>query len=173
MSEGESVNISLFLHLFFVLLYVGSVITASVIRFSVAFGTDQKAYDVGLLLSIVRPLVPLVVISLLVAMAFGFWCADADGHKLDEAWLAVTYALIGWMLLVGMIAGKHDKQTRIMAENEGKLDRDTLVSDELLKRLKSPYSFLLNASLVASITVVVAMMVWKPGQESTDDHATT
>ena len=77
-------------------------------------------------------------------------------YPLTDNWLIVTYTFVGWMLIVGAIAGKHDKNTRIMAVNEATtltgnaltvvengqdkqpVDRGVEISPALESRLKSP-----------------------------------
>ena len=54
-------------------------------------------------------------------------------YHLTDNWLIVTYTFVGWMLIVGAIAGKHDKNTRIMAVQEVEISR------ELESRLKSSF----------------------------------
>ena len=73
-------------------------------------------------------------------------------YHLTDNWLIVTYTFVGWMLIVGAIAGKHDKNTRIMAvqeattltavENGGDkqwVDEGVEISRELESRLKSSF----------------------------------
>ena len=64
-------NIGLFFHLFFVFGFVGGILTATTLRFAAAL--YRKPAEVALLLSLIRPLVAVVVISLLCTISFGFW----------------------------------------------------------------------------------------------------
>ena len=78
-------------------------------------------------------------------------------YPMTDNWLIVTYSLVGFMLIVGAIAGKHDKNTRIMAVKEASTlnghaisgvesghdkhntaDNEVEISPELESRLKSP-----------------------------------
>ena len=66
-------NIGLFFHLLFVFGFIGGIGIATTLRFMAAFGGYRKAADVALLLSLIRPLVAVVVISLFCTISFGFW----------------------------------------------------------------------------------------------------
>eukprot|EP01041_Mallomonas_annulata_P011314 gene11314-23672_t len=173
---------AIFLHLIFAFLFVGSIITASVLRFYVALNSKLSPASVGILLSLVRPLIPLVVISLLGiilfalfpirliilnylkgTIGFGVWAVKAYSLDYDTKWLIVTYAMVGWMLIVGAITGKHDRITREMAVAQGSPHAGIpLISDELKVRLRSPLSLILNTSMIISIIIVIAMMVYRP-----------
>jgi hypothetical protein len=72
------------------------------------------------------------------------------------------------MFLVGAIGGRHDRITRQMAVVEAQKDSAQL-SEELKSRLKSKVSLVLNFSMLAAIYIVLAMMVFQPGEEE-DDH---
>ena len=72
-SPDDIPNIGLFFHLFFVFGFIGGIGIATTLRFAAAYGGYRKASDVALLLSLVRPLVAVVVLSLLCTISFGFW----------------------------------------------------------------------------------------------------
>jgi uncharacterized membrane protein len=73
---GDNANISLFLHLFFVFIFIGGITVATVLRFTVALNAYKKASEIATILAIVRPLVAVVVSSLIVLIAFGFWAVS-------------------------------------------------------------------------------------------------
>jgi hypothetical protein len=70
---ADSSQGALFLHLFFVFLFIGAITVATILRFSAGFGGYQKPTEVATLLSLVRPLVAVVVLSLVLTVCFGFW----------------------------------------------------------------------------------------------------
>jgi len=86
--------------------------------------------------------------------------ADRLGVDLGSSRLTATFALLGWVLVVGAVAGR---QVRRRGELAGSL---ALAGDhpgaELTRRLRDPFNLALNASLLAATVAIVALMVWKP-----------
>ena len=149
----------LFLHLAGVLLFVGGSIAAAVLR--LAAMRRERPSEIALLLRAVRPAVPLVAGGLVLAIAAGFWLADRLGIALSSTWLTLTFVLLGWMIVVGAVAGRQDRKTRELAERLAG-DGDA-PSDDLARRLRDPVNLALNASMLVAVVAVVALMVWKPG----------
>ena len=149
----------LFLHLAGVLLFVGGSIAAAVLR--VAAMRRERPSEIALLLRAVRPAVPLVAGGLVAAVGAGFWLADRLGFALSGTWLTLTFVLIGWMIVVGAVAGRQDRATRELAEQLA-LDGDA-PNRGLGRRLRDPVNLLLNASMLIAVVAIVALMVWKPG----------
>jgi uncharacterized membrane protein len=148
-----------FLHLTGVLLFVGGSVAAAVLR--AAAMRRELPSEVALLLRAVRPAVPLVAGGLVLTIAAGFWLVDRIGFDLAGTWLSLTFLLIGWMIVVGAVAGRQDRQTRELAE---RLAADgNRPSDELARRLRDPVNLALNTSMLVAVVAVVALMVWKPG----------
>jgi uncharacterized membrane protein len=148
----------LLLHLAGVLLFVGGSVAAGVLR--LAAMSRERPSEIALLLRAVRPVVPLVGAGLAVAVAAGFWLAHHLQISLSATWLTLTFALIGWMAVVGAIAGRQDRATRELAESLA-ADGDAPSAD-LARRLRDPVNLALNGSLFAATVAVVALMVWKP-----------
>ena len=149
----------LFLHLAGVLLFVGGSLAAALLR--LAAMRRERPSEIALLLRAVRPVVPVVAGGLVVTIAAGFWLASDLGLSLSATWLTLTFVLIGWMLVVGAIAGRQDRKTRELAERlaaEGDAP-----SAELARRLHDPLNLALNASMLIAVVAIVALMVWKPG----------
>jgi len=149
----------LFLHLAGAFLFVGGSIAAAVLRRAAM--QRERPSEIALLLRAVRPAVPVVGIGLVLAVAAGFWLADRVGFDLGAAWLSSTFALLGWVAVVGAVAGRQDRHTRELAERLA-AGGDT-PSVELSRRLRDPLNLALNASLLAAIVAIVVLMVWKPG----------
>lgn len=149
----------LFLHLAGVLLFVGGSLAAALL--SLAAMRRERPSEIALLLRAVRPVVPVVGGGLVVTVAAGFWLASDLGISLSATWLALTFVLVGWMLVVGTIAGRQDRKTRELAERLAG-DGDT-PSAELARRLHDPLNLALNASILIAVVAIVALMVWKPG----------
>lgn len=148
-----------FLHLVGVLLFVGGSLAAALLR--LAAMRRERPSEIALLLRAVRPVVPVVAGGLVVTIAAGFWLASDLGISLSATWLTLTFVLIGWMLVVGAIAGRQDRKTRELAERLG--GEDDTPSAELARRLHEPLNLALNASMLIAVVAVVALMVWKPG----------
>ena len=153
-----SVDGILFLHLAGVLLFVGGSIAAAVLRLAAL--RRERPSEIALLLRSVRPAVPLVAGGLVLAVATGFWLADRLGIALSATWLTLTFVLLGWMVVIGAVAGRQDRKTRELAERLAG-DGDA-PSEDLTRRLRDPLNLALNASMLAAAVAVVALMVWKP-----------
>jgi len=149
----------LFLHLAGVLLFVGGAIAAAVLR--LAATRRERPSETALLLRAVRPAVPLVAGGLVLAIAAGFWLAHEDGIALSSTWLTLTFVLLGWVIVVGAVAGRQDRKTRELAERLAAGGDEP--SSDLARRLRDPLNLALNASMLVAVVAVVALMVWKPG----------
>jgi uncharacterized membrane protein len=149
----------LFLHLAGQLLFVGGSIAAALLR--LAAMRRQRPSEIALLLRTVRPVVPVVAGGLVLTIAAGFWLAHRSDVALSSTWLTLTFALIGWMLVVGAVAGRQDRLTRELAERLA-LEGDT-PSMELAGRLHDRLNLALNGSMLVAVIAVVGLMVWKPG----------
>ena len=148
----------LFLHLAGVLLFVGGSVAAALLR--LAAMRHERPSEIALLLRAVRPVVPIVAGGLVVTIAGGFWLASDLGISLSATWLTLTFVLIGWLLVVGAIAGREDRKTRELAERLA--DEGDTPSAELAQRLHEPLNLALNASMLLAVIAIVALMVWKP-----------
>ena len=149
----------LFLHFAGMLLFVGGSIAAAVLR--LAAMRRERPSEIALLLRAVRPAVPIVAGGLVITIAAGFWLVGRYDLDLGAPWLTLTFVLLGWMVVVGAIAGRGDRHTRELAERLAG-DGDA-PSAELTRRLRDPLNLALNASMLVAIVAVVALMVWKPG----------
>jgi hypothetical protein len=146
-------------------MFSGSV-GATVLRYS-AMRHENRPELVAVILGIVRPLVPVVVVSMLLTILFGLWLASHESEEFTEAWLIATYIIVGYILIIGAITGKEDRLMRGLAE---KLTSETLGSDGdreaslggLALRLRDPKVWALNLSMLAAMIVVIALMVFRP-----------
>jgi uncharacterized membrane protein len=148
----------LFLHLTGAFLFVSGAVAAAVLR--IAAMHRLRPSEVALLLRAVRPAVPVIALGLVLVLVFGFWLADRLGYDLGATWLTLTFVLLGWVVVVGALAGRQDRHTRELAERLA-AEGDT-PSEELARRLRDPLNLLLNASLLVATVGIVALMVWKP-----------
>ncbi len=149
---------ALFLHLVGVLVFVGASVAVTSLRL-LAIGKARPS-ESALLLRAVRPLVPLVGIGLVLTLGAGAWLADELRVPYDSGWLVWTYVLVGWLVVVGAVAGRLDRKTRELAEREAEAG-DT-PSPELVRRLRDPVALTLDASMLAATLAIVALMVWQP-----------
>ena len=148
----------LFLHLAGAFLFTGGAIAAAVLRFAAM--RRQSPGEIALLLRAVRPAVPVVGVGLVLAVAAGFWLADQVGFDLGSPWLTWSFVLLAWVAIVGALAGRQDRHTRELAERLAR--EDGTPSEELSRRLRDPLNLALNASMLAAVAAIVALMVWKP-----------
>jgi uncharacterized membrane protein len=149
---------ALFLHLVGVLLFVGASTAVTTLRL-LAIGKAQPS-ESALLLRAVRPLVPLVGLGLVLTVAGGAWLAHELQVEYGEGWLRWTYVLLGWLVVVGAVAGRLDRRTRELAERVA-AQGDT-PSAELDRRLRDPVALALDASMLVATLAIVALMVWQP-----------
>jgi uncharacterized membrane protein len=149
----------LFLHFAGAFLFVGGSITAAVLRGAAM--RRRRPSEIALLAQVVRPAVPVVGGGLILAVAAGIWLADREGFDLGATWLSATFVLLGWVVIVGAVAGRQDRHTRELAERLA-ADGD-IPNTELSQRLRDPLNLALNASMLGAIVAIVALMVWKPG----------
>jgi len=149
----------LFLHLAGAFLFVGGSVLAAALR--VAAIRRERPNEIALLLRAVRPAVPLVGGGLVLTVGAGFWLADSLGYDLGSTWLTLTFALLGWTLAVGAVAGRQDRRTRELAESLAAADDRP--NAELSRRLRDPLNLSLSASMLVATVAIVALMVWKPG----------
>ena len=147
----------LFLHLVGAFLFVGGGLVAAVLRVAALRRDDPR--EIAVLLRAVRPAVPLVTLGLLAAVGFGASLAHRLGIAYGSTWLSTTYALLGWMIVVGGLAGRQDRHTRVLAEH---LAREGGETHELVRRLRDPVNLGLNISMLLAAGAIVGLMVWKP-----------
>ena len=147
----------LFLHLTGAFLFVGGGLVAAVLR--AATLRRNNPGEIAVLLRAVRPAVPLIAFGLVAAVGSGAGLAHRLGFAYGSTWLSATYALLGWMLVVGGLAGRQDRHTRELAEQLAREDGD---SRELMRRLRDPINLGLNASMLFATAAIIGLMVWKP-----------
>ncbi|MCZ7589733.1 MAG: DUF2269 domain-containing protein [Gaiella sp.] len=148
----------LFLHLLGTLLFVGGSVGVTALRL-LAIGKERPS-ESAVLLRATRPLIPVVLVGLLLTLGAGFSLANELGVPLGARWLEWTYALVAWLVVVGAVAGRLDRRTRVLAERcSADGDRKT---DELARSLRDPLALALDASMLVATIAIVALMVWKP-----------
>ena len=148
----------LFGHLAGAFLFVSGGVAAAIVRVA-ALGRSRPS-EIAALLRTARIAAALIGIGLVLVIGFGFGLTDRLGADLGSTWLSATFALLGWVLVVGAIAGRQDRHTRELAERlAGEGDSP---SHELAARLRNRVNLLLNASLLVATVAIVALMVWTP-----------
>jgi uncharacterized membrane protein len=148
----------LFGHLVGAFLFVSGGVMATVARVTAL--RRERPSEVASAMRGARPAVPLIAGGLVLAIGFGFWLADRLSIDLGSTWLTATFVLLGWVVVVGGVAGRQDRATRELAEQLAG-DGDA-PSAEVTRRLHDPFNLLLNASILAATIAVIALMVWKP-----------
>lgn len=179
----------LYIHIIFAFIMFAGSFGATLLRYA-AMKYHATPSHVAVILGIVRPVVPVVVIAMLLTILFGLWLASYEREHFHEAWLIATYILVAYILIVGAVAGKRDRLTRELAErlssssssgqtnDNGAVPAATKASsvttegdsiEALKKSLDDPISWTLNLSMLGSIFVIIALMVFRPGAGDDDE----
>ncbi len=169
----------LYIHIICAFIMFAGSFGATLLRFAAMKHHEQPAH-VAVILGVVRPVVPVVVISMLLTILFGFWLASYEKEHFHQPWLIATYVLVTYILVVGAVAGKRDRLTRELAERLSSSNNDNgavtesgekgvATQNELKKSLNDPLSWGLNLSMLASIFVIIALMVFRPGAGDDDE----
>lgn len=148
----------LFGHLVGAFLFVAGGVMATIARVTAL--RRERPSEVAAAMRGGRPAVPLIGVGLVLTVVFGFWLTGRLGLELGASWLSWTFALLGWVVVVGAVAGRQDRRTRELAERLA-AEGDG-ASDELTRRLRDPLNLALNLSLLAATVAIVALMVWRP-----------
>jgi uncharacterized membrane protein len=148
----------LFLHLAGAFLFVAGAVAAALLR--VAAMRRERPSEIAVLLRTARLAIPVIAVGLLLVLVFGFWLAARLDLDLGATWLTTTFVLLAWILVVGGVAGRQDRQTRELAERLAA--GGDAPSAELARRLRDPGNLALNGSLLVATIAIVALMVWKP-----------
>ncbi len=149
------------LHVTGAFLFLGGGVLAAIV--SLLARNQSKPSEIAALLGIARIAVPLVGLGALLTLAFGL-CLATRGHefRLSAPW--VIAAIILWVaaMAAGGIGGKADKETRLLAERLA--SEGDQPSSELDARLRDTRNLVLSWGSGVLVIVILALMVWKPGQ---------
>lgn len=148
----------LFLHLCGAFLFVGGSVAAAVLRLGAL--RLSRPSEQAVLLRAVRPAAAVIGVGLLLTVAAGFWLAGRIDADYGDAWLTWTFVLLGYLVVVGGVAGRRDRRTRELAERIAAADDVPTV--ELTRALRDPVALALNLSMLAATLAIVALMVWRP-----------
>ncbi len=151
-------DLALFLHLIGMIAMVGGAVGVGALR--VLAISRARPSESAVLLGAARPLVPVVGAGLVLAVGAGFWLAGRSGVALGSGWLVASYVLVGYLAVVGAVAGRRDRRTRELAERVA--SHGDGPTAELTRRLRDPLALTLNLSMLAAMLAIVALMVWKP-----------
>jgi uncharacterized membrane protein len=151
---------ALYLHLLGAFTFVSGSVAISVLRFSAINATNNA--EILTLLKLGKRVVPVVAGGFLLTAIFGCWLAQME-HYWNDHWVVASLVLVGWMLIVGGVAGREDRKTREMAQEA--VDAGASLPDEkLVERLRNSFVGGMNTSMLIAIFVVITLMVFKPGK---------
>lgn len=153
-----SIEALLFGHLVGAFLFVSGAVMAAVARLTAL--RRERPSEVAAALRGARPAIPLIAAGLVLTVVFGFWLVERMGLDLGATWLSWTFALLGWIVVVGAVAGRQDRRTRELAERLAS-DGDE-PSRDLERRLHDPLNLALSTSLLVATIAIVALMTWRP-----------
>jgi uncharacterized membrane protein len=149
----------LFFHVTGAFLLVGGAVIAAVLN--VGALRRERPSEIALLLGLIRIAVAAIGAGAVLTLVFGLWLVHVAGYSYGSFW--VIAALVLWVAsnAMGSRGGKHDKETRELAERlaaEG--DRP---NPALQRRLRAPASLLGSYGSGLLVLLIVVDMIWKPG----------
>jgi uncharacterized membrane protein len=120
----------------------------------------ERPSEVALLLRLVRPIVVLVGVGSIVALALGIWLAEYVGNGIGQGWVIAAIVLSAVSGALAGPAGKEMRHTREFAERLAE-DGDR-PSDELRLAVRNPRPLVMNVTAFVLLVAILVLMVWKP-----------
>jgi uncharacterized membrane protein len=151
----------LFLHITGAFLLIGGIVVAGILN-AAAIGRDRRPSEVATLYGLIRWAVPMIMLGLLLTLAIGLWLVHEAHLSYGEGWIVA--AIVVWVIatVLGNIDGRYQRQTGELA---GRLATEgDAPSEELYARLRSPLALAISYASGIAAFVVLALMIWKPGQ---------
>lgn len=151
----------LVLHVLAAFCFVSGSVVAGILHW-LAMRRDRPS-EIALLLGLVRPVVVVIGVGSLAALAFGIWLTqdNPDGIGLGDAW--VMAAVVLW-LAAGALAGPGGRRLRHARELAERMAADGDRPDEALHAAVTDRSALvLNYASFAMVIAILVLMVFKPG----------
>jgi uncharacterized membrane protein len=149
----------LLVHILGAFLFLSGSIVAGVLAFAAM--QRERPSEVALLLRLVRPIVVLVGVGSIVALALGIWLAEYVGYGLGEGW--VIAAIVLWAVSGALAAGPAGKEMRHTREFAERLAEDgDRPSDELRLAVRNPRVLVMNVAAFLLLVAILVLMVWKP-----------
>ena len=147
----------LLFHLLGAFLFVSGAAVAAVLQ--LAAMRRERPSEIAVLLGAIRGGVLLVAVGAVVVLVFGIWLAEHAAYGLGEGWVSLALGLFVLAVVLGGVAGRHDKETRRLAVRLAQ-DGDR-PSPELHRRLRNPVPLALNYGSAALVLAILVVMVWK------------
>ena len=149
------------LHITGAFLLLGGGVLAAIV--SLLARGRSKPSEIAALLGIARFAVPLVGLGAIITITLGLCLiARDDEFRFSAAWIILAIVLWVAAMAAGGIGGKADKETRLLAEKLASTGDQPSI--ELDARLRDTKSLALNWGSGVLVIVILALMVWKPGQ---------
>lgn len=151
----------LVLHVLAAFCFVSGSVVAGLLHW-LAMRRDRPS-EIALLLGLVRPMVVVIGVGSIAALAFGIWLTqdDPDGIALGDGW--VIAAIVLW-LVAGALAGPAGKRLRHARELAERMAADGDRPSELLHDAVADRGALaLNYASFAAVMAILVLMVFKPG----------
>jgi uncharacterized membrane protein len=148
------------LHLLAAFCFVSGSIAAGILHWAAM--RRERPSEVALLLGLVRPMVLVVGIGSLGALALGIWLTqdNPDGVALSDGW--VIAAIVLW-LAAGALAGPGGKRLRHARELAERLAAEGDLPSEVLRAAVADRTALaLNYASFALVIGILALMIFKP-----------
>jgi len=148
----------LLVHILGAFLFLSGSVVAGVLAFAAM--RRERPSEVALLLRLVRPVVVLVGVGSIVALALGIWLAEYVGYGIGEGW--VVAAIVLWVASGALAgpAGRTMRRTREFAEQLAE-DGDR-PSEELRLAVRDPRALVMNGAAFLLLVAILVLMVWKP-----------
>lgn len=121
----------------------------------------ERPSEIAYLMRLTQVAVVAISVGVLGTLVFGLWLVHEAGYGYLDGWIVV--ALLVWIAgtALGGIGGRHEKETRLLAERLA--TEGDAPSPELHARLRDTRTNVLSWGSGVAMVVVLILMIWKPG----------
>jgi uncharacterized membrane protein len=151
----------LMIHVTGAFLFLGGGAAAGIMNLRAWFA--ERPSEVALLVRLIsRVAVPVLGVGSVTALVIGIWLVHNTGESYGSFW--VWAAIVLWAVAgaLGGRSGKH--QTRVLNEATRLAKSGDTMTDELRALVRDPVGNALAYGSGLTIVLILALMIWKPGQ---------
>ena len=152
----------LFLHVTGAFALIGGIVVAGILNFA-TISKLRRPSEIALLYGLVQPALVAIGIGLTLTLAIGLWLVAESpwDYSYGDTWVIATLVL--WLVSswLGNAGGKHQRQTRQLAQDLAA--RDNVSSPELIARVRNPLWLAMSYASGLGAVAILGLMIWKPG----------